>query len=278
MASRTSSDDEPDEMNGKKFALTLAIKAAKHDLLLLTDADCLPVSRSWITNMVGKCTPDKQFVLGYSQYEKKPGLLNSFIRFETLYTALQYLSLALAGKPYMGVGRNLAYRKDMFMKANGFYKHTTVTGGDDDLLVNRLATDENTTIAVGENANTTSIPKTTLKDWYRQKKRHLSVGKLYKFSDRLVLGILAASHVLYWVGGIILCILSAVRDLQIVLFCVLLGFLVRWIALAAVLAGVRRRLGDSIHLALLPLLDFLYIIYYIVIGFAAATSKKVRWK
>ena len=61
------------------------------------------------------CT-GKEIVLGYGGYEKQLGFLNKLVRFDTFHVALQYLSYALIGKSYMGVGRNLAYKKSLFLK------------------------------------------------------------------------------------------------------------------------------------------------------------------
>ncbi|MCC7532698.1 MAG: glycosyltransferase, partial [Bacteroidia bacterium] len=104
---------------GKKFALTIGIKASKYNLLLFTDADCEPTSNQWIKLMQSKFTPNKEIVLGFSPYRRQKGFLNRFIRFETLITAQFYLSMALSGNAFMGVGRNLAYRKELFFKYKG---------------------------------------------------------------------------------------------------------------------------------------------------------------
>src|SRR5690606_12086614 len=105
---------------GKKYAITLGIKAAKYDWILLTDADCRPNTNQWINAISSRFVGDKDFVLAYSAYEQRAGFLNLFIRFETLFTAIQYIAYALAGNPYMGVGRNLAYRKAVFLENKGF--------------------------------------------------------------------------------------------------------------------------------------------------------------
>ena len=104
-------DRLPVHVNGKNFALTLGIKAASHEWILLTDADCRPVSKQWIASMSSHFSDDSHFVLGFSPYQATTGFLNKFIRFESLVTAMQYFSFAWLGNPYMGVGRNLAYRK-----------------------------------------------------------------------------------------------------------------------------------------------------------------------
>jgi cellulose synthase/poly-beta-1,6-N-acetylglucosamine synthase-like glycosyltransferase len=127
----------------KKLGLTLGIKAAKYDCLLFTDADCMPADKNWIARMARNFTPDTDFVLGYGAYMPAEGFVNTLIRFDTLFIALQYMGLALAGKPFMGVGRNLAYRKSTFFRQNGFASMLHLSSGDDDLMVNKAATKTN---------------------------------------------------------------------------------------------------------------------------------------
>ena len=111
---------------GKKFPLSMGIKAAIYEIVLLTDADCVPASESWIDKMQQAFDDKTEIVLGYGAYHKKKGLLNVIIRWETFHTALQYLSYALAGIPYMGVGRNLSYKKAIFYRHKGFTAHSNI--------------------------------------------------------------------------------------------------------------------------------------------------------
>lgn len=269
---------KPEHVNGKKFALTMGIKAAKNDLLLFTDADCVPENKHWIDTVSQQFVGKKEIVLGYSQYQRAGGLLNIFIRFETFYTAIQYLSLALRGKPYMGVGRNMAYRKKLFFEQNGFFKHLVVTGGDDDLFVNSAATAENTVIVVGKDSNTLSVPKTSWKAWFRQKKRHLSVGKFYKTTDKFILGALSISHLWCWISCIFICYFAYINR-DIVLMGAIGGvMLLRWVAMWVIMYHIKKKLSDELSLIFLPFLDFMYSIYYLVIGFATIGNKNVKWQ
>ena len=144
----------------KKYALTLGIKAAKKEYLLFTDADCYPTSKDWITAMSSQFTKQKTIVLGYGGYEKiANSFLNKIIRYETLLTATQYFSWAKMGKPYMGVGRNLAYKKEEFFNVNGFIDHIQIRSGDDDLFINQAADSDNTTIAYSPESFTYSASK-----------------------------------------------------------------------------------------------------------------------
>lgn len=276
-------EQEYDHVTPKKYAITTAIRSAKHDIILLTDADCRPTTDQWIKGMVACLTSDKQIVVGFSPYEKQPGFLNRLIRFETFYVAVQYLSLALAGKPYMGVGRNLMYRKSLFLQNKGFYSHLRVTGGDDDLLMNEIATAQNTAVCLDPDTFMVSIPKSTWAAWYWQKKRHLSVSKYYKFSNKVRLSVLSGTHVLSWVFFIGLGIWGSVSfpPLQlgyIIIIAAIFGIrlLSQWI----VLGIASRKLYKSVGWFAIPFMDFVLFIYYIVMSVVMWTNrrKKVRWR
>jgi cellulose synthase/poly-beta-1,6-N-acetylglucosamine synthase-like glycosyltransferase len=270
--------DKPDDFSGKKYALTLGIKAAQFPVLLFTDADCMPQSGQWIAQMASRMGQGHEIVLGFSPYSPRPGLLNLFIQFETLLTATQYFGLATWGRPYMGVGRNLAYRRELFFRHKGFHRHIKVIGGDDDLFVNQAAHKSNVAICLGAESIVTSLPKTTLSDWFWQKKRHLGAGKFYKWGDKFLLGLFSTSHLLVWLGGLGLIGWAVVMGQWQWGAVGLAGLALKWTAQALVLAGCKRKLGDQTPLIWLPLLDFLYAAYYFVVGWAAIVSKKSKWK
>src|SRR5687768_5586951 len=167
-------------ISGKKYPLSIGIKEAHHEVLLLTDADCVPASENWIEKMQEGYDDNVEIVLGYGGYHKRPGILNKLIRFETFHSALQYLSFALAGIPYMGVGRNLSYKRGLFFRHKGFSSINHVLSGDDDLFISLAANRKNTNIVIDPNAFTLSEPKTRFSDWVRQKNRHYTTAKYYK--------------------------------------------------------------------------------------------------
>ena len=183
---------------GKKFPLSIGIKSAKNEIVLLTDADCIPASENWMFKMQDGFSEETEIVLGYGSYFKKPGLLNKLIRFETFHTALQYLSYALAGMPYMGVGRNLSYKKDLFFKNKGFSSLNQIPGGDDDLFINKVATKTNTAIVIDPEAHTMSEPKKKWSHWWNQKLRHYSTAKYYKPKFKFLLGLYTSIQILMW--------------------------------------------------------------------------------
>jgi glycosyltransferase involved in cell wall biosynthesis len=264
-------DHLPGHVNGKKYGITLGIKAASYEWILLTDADCRPASDHWIATMAKRFQPQVNFVLGFSPYKKVGGFLNLFIRFESLVTALQYFSFALLKNPYMGVGRNLAYRKSLFLEKKGFNQFLNVTGGDDDLLVNQHAKGSSTEVQFHADAHQYSIPKTTWKAFFHQKVRHLSVGKRYRLKHRILLGVFGLTWIITWFTGV------TILSFHVENWWVIGALVIRMILLLIILRTMLRQTGLKFELWALLFLDFLYSIYYISTGLAALTTKKIRW-
>ncbi len=171
--------EDPYYKHGKKFAVLVGIKAARHNRLVFTDADCYPASDQWLREMAAGFSEQKEIVLGYGAYEKRKGLLNKLIRFDAFIIAVQYLSAAAKNKPYMGVGRNLAYTNSLFFKEKGFSRHYHVNSGDDDLFVNQAGSASNTNVCISKEAVTVSRAKRNLRQWRIQKARHLTTAPLY---------------------------------------------------------------------------------------------------
>lgn len=258
---------------GKKFALTLGIKAAKNEYLIFTDADCRPASADWVARMAAKFTGDIQIVLGYSPCYRTSNFLNAIIRFETLKTAINYLSAALNGDAYMGVGRNLAYTKTLFFSAKGFAAHMHVLSGDDDLFVNQNATALNTAIEIHKDAFVYTNAKTTLPSLFRQKRRHMGVGKLYKSRHKNLLTIDAISGLLFY----ILLITGLCYNFES--FVVALGlFVLRWIIQLFIYHNIFKKLSEARLLWYLPLFDFVYYLYLTVFGLIGIFTKTRQWK
>jgi biofilm PGA synthesis N-glycosyltransferase PgaC len=257
---------------GKKFALTLGIKAAKNEHLLFTDADCKPATLHWITRMAANFGGQTQLVLGYSPYFRGRNFLNAFVRFETVKTAINYLSAALRGDAYMGIGRNLAYTKTLFFGSKGFASHMHILSGDDDLFVNQNATAENAVIEIHPDAFTYTDAKTTLGSWFKQKKRHMGVGKEYKNRHRQMLSIDAISGFLFY----ILFALCLVFKFEPLLAGGVLAF--RLILQVIIYSRIFKKLDAGDILWALPFFDAIYYLYLNVFGLIGTFIKTTRWK
>ena len=269
----------PGHVTSKKFALTLGIKVAKNDVILLTDGDCIPASDQWIRKMTAPVREEgKTFSLGYSGYQEKSGMLNRWIQFETLLTALFYFSFGLWRAPFMGVGRNLCYRKSFFMDVKAFKGFWHLEGGDDDLFVNTYATGKNTGIVIDPEARTTSIPKETWKDYLVQKKRHLHAGKYYRGEDKQKIALYSLSHALFWIGGIGLLFYFGLgkqwEHFLVVLGIILLRSSLVWSIFRS--ASVKTQGAPSSSNA--PLNDLFYLVYFWVLGTVSHQAKDIKWK
>lgn len=256
---------------GKKFALTRGIEEARHEILLLTDADCCPTSSNWLSEMRAALNKSTEIGLGYGPYYSKPGFLNKLIRFETVYTAIQYLSFALSGMPYMGVGRNLIYKKSLFRKANGFKTHEDIASGDDDLFINTVATSENTTIILKPTTFMLSPSKETWRDWFRQKSRHLSTGKRYRTKHKILLGLLSASHLAHYATVIIV-------GLKISITLMIFIYVLRMAVILFFYSRILKKLQDHSLLNWIPILDVVFALYYVVFAPILFIGKTKRWK
>jgi cellulose synthase/poly-beta-1,6-N-acetylglucosamine synthase-like glycosyltransferase len=245
---------------GKKFALTIGIKAASHEHLFFSDADCIPASNQWLRLMQSQFSPNTEIVLGYAPYKKYNSLLNLFIRFESAFTAMAYFSAAIGKHAFMGVGRNLAYNKTLFFKHKGFASHNHILSGDDDLFVNQAATSNNVRVQIDPQSFVYSEPKRNFDDWQRQKSRHNSTGKFYKGRDKAFLGAYYATLLIFYVLFVLLLFTSF--DFRLILGVYALRYLVQTV----ILYGVYKRLKTMSLIWFTPLLDVLYLFYIYVFG------------
>lgn len=217
-------------LSNKKLALTIGIKAAHHDYLLLTDADCRPESKFWIREMMqGFANQQTEVVLGFSPYFEKSDLLNHLIGYDTLFNGLQYMGMARAGKPYMGVGRNLAYKRETFFSVGGFKGLLGNRAGDDDLFVNRIANAANTVVVNNPNSIVWSVPKTTWREWFHQKRRHLSVSPQYRTRSKIQVTLEPLSRGIFYSCVLASALVGSIELISIALALFLLRLLVQLI-------------------------------------------------
>jgi len=258
--------------HGKKFALTIGIKAAVNDILLLTDADCYPTSNQWIKEMMHGQIADKDIVVAYGKYEKQNSTLNTFIRFDAFFIAVQFLGNALKGNTYMGVGRNLSYKRETFFAAKGFASHMHILSGDDDLFINEVATRTNVAVVINKDAFTVSTPKQTWKEWFRQKKRHHSTAKHYKSAHKKTLIVYPLSWLLFYAAIFTGCILQ-----YNVLILIGLFFLRTCIQIA-ILHTAARKLNETDLGWKAPFLEFIQLVFINpVYFFSTFFVKKTKW-
>ncbi len=232
--------------HGKKLALTVGIKAARYEHIVFTDADCIPASEHWLTNIVERyANPDKQLVIGYGRYAKHPGLLNLFIRYETFWNAVQYMGVAVALKPFMGVGRNLSYTKTLFNNSSQFRHTMTILSGDDDLFVCEMGKRKNTAIVFEYESQTISEPKRTWMEYVAQKSRHLTTAPLYPSIVKFVLVSEQFTRFFFWLFGIVAFVLAFYLPSTVILYSVIIAFAARFITIYTALGIAANNMHES---------------------------------
>lgn len=248
--------------NGRKFPLSMGIKSAANDLLVLTECKCMPSNDLWLRSVAECYGKSTEVVIGYSPFQQKKGLLNLLIRFDALQNGLMYLSAALNGHPYMGIGKNLSYRKELFFRNKGFISHYTTSVGDDDLFVSQAATKKNTEVLIDADDTIVTAPARSFRLWMRQRSSRNSTVRHYSLRARLSQLLFYGSHSLFYVSFVALLCLKPAFALSIgaafyVPVLVLL-FLLRYATLMVVYHNASKRLGEKGLLPGLPLYDALF--------------------
>jgi poly-beta-1,6-N-acetyl-D-glucosamine synthase len=242
--------------HSKKLALTIGIKAAKHEHLLMTDADCFPTGNQWIKHMASNFHEGKEIICGYGGYINLPGILNKLIRYEAVFTSMQYAGLAERGKPYMGVGRNLSYLKSLFFKNKGFASHLNLESGDDDLFISEIATSSNYCVEVNPESFTFSQPKTDFHSWFKQRKRHFTTGIKYKSDIKTLLLTEFTSRVILLASFIYLLIKNVHPEIVIGIFCIV--FLTKVIVYKIILKRLLEKDLFLFSLFIEPFIPYIY--------------------
>lgn len=226
-------------------------------------------------------TPENEFVLAYSAYSPKRSLINKLITFDNLFNALWYLGYAKAGKPYMGVGRNIAYKKEVFFKQNGFASNLHLVEGDAELMVNYAANKQNTDIEVSVESVTWSQPTKSLKAWYFQKEQALSITTFYRTKSKFLLFAEPLFRLLFYASFITLSILSLLMGnwpLSLLAGLIFTGRLFMQIRIINKTSSYFK--GQKYYLSLLLFDIILPVIALVIMTFGriGSKSKHISWK
>jgi len=260
----------PAGIHGKKVAMTTGIQMASFEWILTTDADCRPATEQWLGSMVHHLGTNK-LLLGYGPNTKTPGFLNAFSRFETTMTAIQYFSWALAGRPYMGVGRNLMYHKSLFDRANGFKSHMDLKSGDDDLFVQDVAQEKTTGICLDSSSFMYSATQETWQDFYRQKARHISTSTRYQSIHKIGLTAFATAQMFFYPAFIAGCLMEQ----SLILWCIFFGTLVTKLL---VFIPLSKKLDVHELFYAFPFFDMAYSLYLWALVPKVIGRNPIEWK
>ncbi len=172
---------EAEELNEKKLALTIGIKAAKNTILLFTEPYCQPASNQWIKEFAEEFAKGKEVVLGFCKLDiPKKVPMRRFIHYDNLIQGLKYLSMAIVHRPFMGIGRNMGYVRELFFRQKGFSSILNFEDGEDDLFINEIANGKNTGVVISPESMTISEVVTSFSVWRALKSKYLHTKRFYK--------------------------------------------------------------------------------------------------
>ncbi len=263
-------DFKENSTSSKKKALTKGIEAALGEYLLFSDADCKPVSDKWIKYMISHLK-EKSIVLGYGGFYENESWINKVHAYETLLTAFQYGSFAMNLSPYMGVGRNMSYKKSVFIENKGFKAHEHIASGDDDLFIQANASKENTSLCFSKATFTISEAPNTWKDWWKQKTRHLTTAYHYKPIHQYLLSGIALLRLLFW--GVSLLVLTIFFH-----WLHLFSFLILWFLIIQLMKKPTKHFQQQRLQFLLPILDLNLLLFHLILLFSSRKTKTTSWK
>lgn len=254
---------------GKKNALRSGIEEAKNEILLFTDADCIP-KHNWIKSISKEFDDETDLVYGYSPFIAEKKFLNHLCRYENLFTSVLMTAFHNVGYPYMSFGRNLSYRKSLYEKLGGFEKIQHSLSGDDDLFF-QLALSHNAKVKLVDHPD--SIVYTTctqsFKIYVKQKSRHISASKFYPLELKIILALIYG-------GNFFLQIFLPIALITFDPF--LLSFLIfNWLIKTLLISKICTTIQTSYPFHLIPVVDFVYNLVLIFTG-VRSRIKSVSWK
>lgn len=145
----TFTPQESRSLSRKKLGVTLGIKAAKYGIVIHTTGSCQVPSPQWLRSMASRFDRGTEIVLGYAAPAEQDGTPHSWRRlhaFDQVRSAVEWLSWAIAGRPFRGTGCNIAYRREVFFRNKGFSRSLDLKWGDDDVFVSEVARRNNTAV------------------------------------------------------------------------------------------------------------------------------------
>ncbi len=271
--------DEARSLSRKKLALTVGIKAAKHDIVMLTNANCAPEGSDWLTYMMRNFVEGVDIVAGYAYIDGEGQRKRRYVAYDRLMFTLRYISYILLHKTYMAEGYNLAYRKDLFFRNKGFSKHLNLHYGDDDLFINEVATADNTRIELSPESRMVIHYENNFKAWRELKLRYDFTAAYLKTDSKFVFGFERMTVYLFYISIVLFFVYGLYYNL---LFSAVsfLFWLLRFIVQVTIYRKSAKRLSSNKLFFLLPVFDLLQSVinlYYKIIGICSK-SKNFTWQ
>ena len=259
----------------RKLAQTIAVKASKYDWLVFTEINSQPVSDQWLRKLMEQRQEDTEIILGYNRYKRENTWINRLSSYDNQLLNMRYLGSALGGSPYMGVGRNLAYKKELFHQTKAFNNQLNLQRGEDDLFINQFANSKNTKVAVSPEAIIEVNPIQTRKEWRILKRSYLLSLNRFKGGSQYCMGFETTTRFLFYISSIALIVFGIAMGGWVFSLAALFLFILRWVVQAFVINKIAKKMGEQRRYRFsLPLLDIIIPIKTFVLKFKLPRKSK----
>lgn len=258
---------------GKKYPLSIGVKSATKDVILLTEAESVPKSFDWISNMVQGYSGGTQMVIGYNLVKGNGTLLGAFQQYENMAYNASYIGAALMGNPYTATGRNLSYRRDFFFKQGGFISHYSIPDGADDLFVNQNANSRNSALILNSEASVISEPRNTFGLWHQDRAHRLYTRRYYGWGDRLMLSVYPLSQIVF-LAALVLLFIGGIFPWQILV--AVLALKIIWQIMCSLPLAKKFEI-KKIHF-FSPFFEFYFLFANTFLTYFALRRKKKQWR
>lgn len=257
---------------GKKFPQSIGIRSARYDTIILTDANCRPASSYWISRIMSSFKENTEVVLGYNSLEKGQAMLNRIIRYDHLTNAIRFLSFAKRGIPFNGTIKNIAFKKELFLKQNSFMDMYDMRAGDDEKFINKAVRRKNTVVQIHPESHMISFPKTRYGNWVDMKKKQKAGTHYFRFFHKFILGLFVCSQYLFFLSFMALVISNYM------LYYVLGIFLLRELSHVLIFKNSMNKLREQ-NLLLTSLLgEFYMLLISPYLWLSGRTTKTGKWR
>lgn len=257
----------------KKLGVAMGIKASKYDWIVVTEPYCKPESKDWLRSLSRNFVPGTDIVLGYCNYSYGKGIFAKRIIADMLMVSMRFLGKAIGGNPYMGIGRNMAYRKDIYLQHKGFYNQLTLSRGDDDLFINEIADSRNTKVCVNSNSiMRMPLPKYR-KTWRDDKIGYEVTGNHYKGTARISNSLETWSASLFNLSVIVALCIGILNKEWIFTSCIFAAWLIRTITAMTVFFKTAKAMGEKVS-AYLFIYDIMRPLYSLSLKIGYITRHK----
>lgn len=237
--------DKVRTMSHRKLALLLGVKAAHHDIVLTTKAQCIPASKDWISSMARNFTQWTDIVIGPVIFEGRTGVFSRFYQYDLFQRMITLFGQTLAIRPFAGWGNNMAFRKKILFADNNraFSSQLNLRYGEDDLLVSAMARRHNVMVECAPESVVVDQESPLKYAWSNDRLIRAFTGKRYTLTSKFFKWLDISTRYLCVIAGLMLMVVSLLKTAWVWLAIVLTLLFLRLFTISFLAYQTSREMG-----------------------------------